>query len=317
MRIFRHFDTLLDDARGAAVAIGNFDGVHPGHRAVINEAGLIARDEGVPWAVLTFEPHPRQLFTPNQPPFRLTPLRAKAQQIEAMGADLLIVQRFNKAFSEIEAEDFIRDALVRGLGAHHVVSGYDFVFGHNRGGHCDLLLALGEKEGFGFTAVSALSDDTGEVYSSTRIRDRLKDADPLGAAKILGRPFELSGRVVHGDNRGRDLGFPTANIQMGRHIRPANGIYAAQALVEGEEDQQWHDGAANIGVRPTFDGDGILLEVFLLDFDADLYGKRLRVRLIDYLREEKKFDGLDPLKAQIALDVEQTRKILERHKAKS
>jgi riboflavin kinase/FMN adenylyltransferase len=317
MRIFRHFDTLPDDARGAAVAIGNFDGVHPGHRAVINEAGLIARDEGVPWAVLTFEPHPRQLFTPNQPPFRLTPLRAKAQQIEAMGADLLIVQRFNKAFSEIEAEDFIRDALVRGLGAHHVVSGYDFVFGHNRGGHCDLLLALGEKEGFGFTAVSALSDDTGEVYSSTRIRDRLKDADPLGAAKILGRPFELSGRVVHGDNRGRDLGFPTANIQMGRHIRPANGIYAVQALVEGEEDQQWHDGAANIGVRPTFDGDGILLEVFLLDFDADLYGKRLRVRLIDYLREEKKFDGLDPLKAQIALDVEQTRKILERHKAKS
>ena len=317
MRIFRHFDTLPDDARGAAVAIGNFDGVHPGHRAVINEAGLIARDEGVPWAVLTFEPHPRQLFTPNQPPLRLTPLRAKAQQIEAMGADLLIVQRFNKAFSEIEAEDFIRDALVRGLGAHHVVSGYDFVFGHNRGGHCDLLLALGEKEGFGFTAVSALSDDTGEVYSSTRIRDRLKDADPLGAAKILGRPFELSGRVVHGDNRGRDLGFPTANIQMGRHICPANGIYAVQALVEGEEDQQWHDGAANIGVRPTFDGDGILLEVFLLDFDADLYGKRLRVRLIDYLREEKKFDGLDPLKAQIALDVEQTRKILERHKAKS
>jgi riboflavin kinase/FMN adenylyltransferase len=244
-------------------------------------------------------------------------LRAKAQQIEAMGADLLIVQRFNKAFSEIEAEDFIRDALVRGLGAHHVVSGYDFVFGHNRGGHCDLLLALGEKEGFGFTAVSALSDDTGEVYSSTRIRDRLKDADPLGAAKILGRPFELSGRVVHGDNRGRDLGFPTANIQMGRHIRPANGIYAVHALMEGEEGQQWHDGAANIGVRPTFDGDGILLEVFLLDFDADLYGKRLRVRLIDYLREEKKFDGLDPLKAQIALDVEQTRKILERHKAKS
>jgi len=317
MRIFRHSDSLPDDARGAAVAIGNFDGVHPGHRAVINEAGLIARDEGVPWAVLTFEPHPRQLFTPNQPPFRLTPLRAKAQQIEAMGADLLIVQRFNKAFSEIEAEDFIRDALVRGLGAHHVVSGYDFVFGHNRGGHCDLLLALGEKEGFGFTAVSALSDDTGEVYSSTRIRDRLKDADPLGAAKILGRPFELSGRVVHGDNRGRDLGFPTANIQMGRHIRPANGIYAVQALMEGEEGQQWHDGAANIGVRPTFDGDGILLEVFLLDFDADLYGKRLRVRLIDYLREEKKFDGLDPLKAQIALDVEQTRKILERHKAKS
>lgn len=310
MRIFRHFDTLPEDARGAAVAIGNFDGVHPGHRAVINEAGLIARDEGVPWAVLTFEPHPRQLFTPNQAPFRLTPFRAKAQLIEAMGVDLLIVQRFDKAFSEIEAEDFVRDALVRGLSAHHVVSGYDFVFGHNRGGHCDLLLALGEKEGFGFTAVSALTDDTGEAYSSTRVRDRLKHADPVGAAKILGRDFELSGRVVHGDHRGHDLGFPTANIHLGRHIRPANGIYAVRALVEDGENQQWRDGAANIGVRPTFGGDSILLEVFLLDFDADLYGKRLRVRLIDYLRDEKKFDGLDALKAQIALDTKTARKIL-------
>ena len=310
MRIFRHFDTLPEDARGAAVAIGNFDGVHPGHRAVINEAGLIARDEGVPWAVLTFEPHPRQLFTPNQAPFRLTPFRAKAQLIEAMGVDLLIVQRFDKAFSEIEAEDFVRDALVRGLSAHHVVSGYDFVFGHNRGGHCDLLLALGEKEGFGFTAVSALTDDTGEAYSSTRVRDRLKHADPVGAAKILGRDFELSGRVVHGDHRGHDLGFPTANIHLGRHIRPANGIYAVRALVEDGENQQWRDGAANIGVRPTFGGDSILLEVFLLDFDADLYGKRLRVRLIDHLRDEKKFDGLDALKAQIALDTKTARKIL-------
>ncbi len=310
MRIFRHFDTLPENARGAAVAIGNFDGVHPGHRAVINEAGLIARDEGVPWAVLTFEPHPRQLFNPNQAPFRLTPLRAKAQLIEAMGADLLIVQRFNKAFSEMEAEDFVRSALVRGLNAHHVVSGYDFVFGHNRGGHCDLLLAMGEKEGFGFTAVSALSDDTGEVYSSTRVRDRLKDADPIGAGKILGRDFELSGRVVHGDHRGHGLGFPTANIHLGRHIRPANGIYAVRVMVEGEENQQWLDGAANIGVRPTFAGDGILLEVFLLDFDADLYGKRLRVRLIDYLRQEKKFDGLDALKAQIAQDTKTARKIL-------
>ncbi len=310
MRIFRHFDTLPEDAHGAAVAIGNFDGVHLGHRAVINEAGLIARDEGVPWAVLTFEPHPRQFFTPNQAPFRLTPLRAKAREIEAMGVDLLIVQRFDKAFSNIEAEDFVRGALVWGLGAHHVVSGYDFVFGHNRGGHCDLLLAMGEKEGFGFTAVSALADDTGEIFSSTRVRDRLKDADPIGAAKILGRDFELSGRVVHGDHRGHDLGFPTANIHLGRHIRPANGIYAVRALVEGAKNQQWQDGAANIGVRPTFGGDGILLEVFLLDFDADLYGKRLRVRLIEYLREEKKFDGLDALKAQIALDTKTARKIL-------
>jgi riboflavin kinase/FMN adenylyltransferase len=310
MRIFRHFDTLPDDARGAVVAIGNFDGVHPGHRAVINEAGLIARDENLPWAVLTFEPHPRQLFAPNQAPFRLTPFRAKARAIEAMGVDMLIVQRFNKAFSEMEAEDFVRDALVRGIGAHHVVSGYDFVFGHNRGGHCDLLLALGEKEGFGFTATTALVDDSGEAYSSTRVRDRLHDADPVGAAKILGRDFELSGRVAHGERRGRKLGFPTANIPLGRYIRPSNGVYAIRAMVEDGTKQHWRDGVANIGTRPTFSGDGIILEVFLFDFDGDLYGQRLRVRLIDFLRSEKKFDGLDALKAQIALDTEAARKIL-------
>ncbi|MBT3305578.1 MAG: bifunctional riboflavin kinase/FAD synthetase [Alphaproteobacteria bacterium] len=310
MRIFRHFDTLADDARGAAVAIGNFDGVHPGHRAVINEAGLIARADNVPWAVLTFEPHPRQLFLPNQAPFRLTPFRAKARAIEAMGVDLLIVQRFNKAFSEMEAEDFVRSALVKGLGAHHVVSGYDFVFGHNRGGHCDLLLAMGEKEGFGFTATSALVDDTHQAYSSTRIRERLKDADPAGAAKILGHDFELSGRVAHGDRRGRDLGFPTANIHLGRYIRPANGVYAVRVRIEGDDENHWRDGVANIGARPTFGGDGIVLEVFLFDFDQEIYGKRLHVRLVDFLRGEKKFDGLDPLKAQIALDTKKARKIL-------
>ena len=310
MRIFRHFETLPDDARGAAVAIGNFDGVHPGHRAVINEAGLIARDENVPWAVLTFEPHPRQLFVPDQPPFRLTPFRSKAHEIEAMGVDMLIVQRFNRAFSKMEAEDFVLGALVRGIGAHHVISGYDFVFGHNRGGHCDLLLAMGEKEGFGFTAVTALVDDGGEVYSSTRVRDRLNDSDPAGAAKILGRDFELSGRVAHGERRGRDLGFPTANIHLGQHIRPTNGVYAVRAQVDDGKNQPWRDGVANIGVRPTFGGDGIVLEVSLFDFDGDLYGKRLRVRLIDYLRGEKKFDGLDALKAQIALDTVRARKIL-------
>ncbi|MBC8337658.1 MAG: bifunctional riboflavin kinase/FAD synthetase [Alphaproteobacteria bacterium] len=314
MRIFRHFDTLPDDARGASVAIGNFDGVHPGHRAVISEAGLIARDEGVPWAVLTFEPHPRQLFAPNQAPFRLTPFRAKAREIEAMGVDMLIVQRFNKAFSEMEAQDFVRDALVGGLGAHHLVSGYDFVFGHNRSGHCDLLLTMGEKEGFGFTAVSALLDDTGEAYSSTRVRDRLKQGDLAGAAEILGRDFELSGRVAHGEKRGRDLGFPTANIHLGRHIRPNNGVYAVRVLIgDGLKDAtrpHWRDGVANIGSRPTFGGDGVVLEVFLFDFGEDLYGKRLRVRLIDHLRDEKKFDGLDALKAQIALDTEMAKKIL-------
>ncbi len=308
MRIFRHYETLPEDTRGAVVAIGNFDGVHPGHRAVINEAGLIAHDLGVPWAVLTFETHPRRLFQPDQPPFRLTPFRAKAREIEAMGVDILIVQRFNRAFSMLEAKDFVLETLVKGMNASHIVSGYDFVFGHNRSGHCDLLLAMGEKEGFGFTAVNTIEDETGAAYSSTRVRERLIAGDPEGAAAVLGRDFEIEGRVIRGENRGRGIGFPTANLTLGSALRPMTGVYAVRVAFGDKE--QWLPGVANLGVRPTFGGDDTVLEVFLFDFDGDLYGKRLRVRLIDHLRPEKKFDGIDDLKAQIALDSAKAKEIL-------
>ena len=311
MRIYRHYDALPADARGAAVAIGNFDGVHPGHQTVINEAGLIAGDMCRPWAVLTFEPHPRAFFTPGSEPFRLTPFRSKARRIAELGADLLIVQRFDKAFSSLPAEDFVNTVLVDGLGAGHVVSGYDFVFGHKRGGNCELLLAMGAKKGFGFTAVNAQTDSSGEAYSSTRVRERLGDADPRGAAAILGRDFEIEGRVARGEARGKSIGFPTANIPLGAYLRPALGVYAVRAAIEQENGEIWLDGVANIGVRPTFGGDGVVLEVFLFDFDDDLYGKRLRVRLVDFLRPEKKFDGTDDLKAQIAQDSAKALKILQ------
>ncbi|MCH2326534.1 MAG: bifunctional riboflavin kinase/FAD synthetase [Rhodospirillales bacterium] len=311
MRIYRHYDALPADARGAAVAIGNFDGVHPGHQTVIHEAGLIAGDMCRPWAVLTFEPHPRAFFTPDSEPFRLTPFRSKARRIAELGADLLIVQRFDKAFSSLPAEDFVNTVLVDGLGAGHVVSGYDFVFGHKRGGNCELLLAMGAKKGFGFTAVNAQTDSSGEAYSSTRVRERLGDADPRGAAAILGRDFEIEGRVARGEARGKSIGFPTANIPLGAYLRPALGVYAVRAAIEQENGEIWLDGVANIGVRPTFGGDGVVLEVFLFDFDDDLYGKRLRVRLVDFLRPEKKFDGVDDLKAQIAQDSAKAQKILQ------
>ncbi len=311
MRIYRHYDALPADARGAAVAIGNFDGVHPGHQTVIHEAGLIAGDMCRPWAVLTFEPHPRAFFTPGSEPFRLTPFRSKARRIADLGADLLIVQRFDKAFSSLPAEDFVNTVLVDGLGAGHVVSGYDFVFGHKRGGNCELLLAMGAKKGFGFTAVNAQTDSSGEAYSSTRVRERLGDADPRGAAAILGRDFEIEGRVARGEARGKSIGFPTANIPLGAYLRPALGVYAVRAAIEQENGEIWLDGVANIGVRPTFGSDGVVLEVFLFDFDDDLYGKRLRVRLVDFLRPEKKFDGVDDLKAQIAQDSAKAQKILQ------
>ncbi|NQU61831.1 MAG: bifunctional riboflavin kinase/FAD synthetase [Rhodospirillales bacterium] len=310
MRLYRHYDTLPNDAKGAVVAIGNFDGVHKGHQAVIHEAGLIARDLGRPWAVLTFEPHPRKFFDPNQAPFRLTPFRAKAREIAALGADILIVQRFNKAFSSLEAEVFVTQALVGGIEAAHVVSGYDFVFGYKRSGHCDLLLSMGPKHGFGFTAVSAVEDETSAIYSSTRVRDCLSVGDLAGAKGILSRDYEISGRVVHGERRGHGIGFPTANIRPGQAMCPIKGVYAVKAALENGDKPTWQNGVANIGIRPTFGGDAVVLEAHLFDFDGDIYGKRLRVRLIDFLRPEKKFDGIDDLKAQIALDCEKAKEVL-------
>ena len=310
MRIYRHYETLPQEARGAAIAVGNFDGVHLGHQAVIGEAGRLARAHDVPWAVLTFEPHPRRVFVPDQDPFRLTPFRAKARMLEELGVDAMIVQRFNRQFSERPAEDFVTQVLVEGFGAHHVVAGYDFVFGHNRRGNCEMLLAMGQKLGFGFTAVSAVEDAGGEVYSSTRVRNCLRAGDVKGAAEILGHPFAIEGRVAHGDKRGRTIGFPTLNLHLGSVVRPSLGVYAVRiGHLEGS-DEVWIDGVANVGVRPTFGGEDVVLEAHAFDFDQDLYGQLITVQLIEHIRPEKKFDGLDALKAQIAADCDTARGIL-------
>lgn len=308
MRIFRHYQHVSEDARGGVVAVGNFDGVHLGHRAVIGEAGAIAHAVAKPWAVLTFEPHPRKFFAPSTPPFRLTPMHAKAREIAAMGVDLLFVQQFTKAFSSLTAEGFVEEVLVRGLGASHVVAGYDFVFGKGRGGNCETLLRMGKDFGFDFTAVRAQAGGDGVVYSSTGVRDRLREGDPRGAATLLGRPFEIEGRVVRGDARGRTIGFPTANIPLRLYHRPARGVYAVRVRIDGEARN--YDGVANLGLRPTFAGETDLLEVFLFDFSGDLYDRRLGVALIDFLRPEKKFDGIGQLKAQIAADSDRAREIL-------
>ncbi len=310
MRIFRHFNDLPAEVRGAAVAIGNFDGLHLGHQAVIGEAGRIAQSAGVPWAALTLEPHPRSVFAPNAPPFRLTPFRTKARQIEALGVDCLVVLHFDLDFSRLSAPAFVDEVLVEGLAAHYVVSGYDFVFGHGREGDCELLLHLGREKGYGFTGVQPVCDDGGEVYSSTRVRECLRNADPRAAARLLGRPFEIEGRVERGDERGRTIGFPTANLHLGEYLRPATGVYAVRAAVEGGDRTVWMDGVANLGHRPTFGDNEIVLETHLFDFEDDIYGHLLRVALIEHLRPEKKFDGVDGLKAQIADDCEQARRIL-------
>jgi len=311
MRIFRHYTDLPEDARGSVVAIGNFDGIHKGHQVVINEAGSIARATGKPWAVMSFEPHPDALFKPDCEPFRLSTMRTKAHMIEQLGSDELLVQHFDFAFAGLTAQAFVEEVLVKGLGATHVVAGYDFQFGQKRQGDCETLLYMGRDQGFGFTAVPKVVDEQGVVYSSTRVRDDLRAGDPRAAAQVLGRAFEVEGRVEHGDQRGRQLGFPTANLHLGDFLRPALGVYAIRAGLDEGSQTHWVDGVCNIGKRPTFDkGDDVVMEAHLFDFDADLYGKHLRVKLIERLRAEQKFDGLDAIKTQIAIDCEKAKEIL-------
>ncbi len=311
MRIFRHYTDLPADAKGAIVAIGNFDGLHKGHQAVIAEAGSLAHAAQKPWAVMTFEPHPNAVFKPDCTPFRLTTMRMKTHLIEAMGVDELLIQHFDFEFAALSAEDFVDDVIVKGLGASHVVAGYDFRFGQRRLGDCDMLLHMGRKSGFGFTAVSKVADENDVIYSSTRIRECLKAGDVHGAEHVLGRTFELEGRVEHGDARGRTLGFPTANLHLGEFLRPALGVYAIQAGEDQGSEMRWWNGVANVGRRPTFDGDhDVVLEAHLFGFSGNLYGKHLRVRLVEYLREEKKFDGLDALKTQIIQDCKIAKEIL-------
>jgi len=308
MRIYRQAKSLQGQHRGAVIAVGNFDGVHRGHRTVIAEAGRIAASAGLPWGVLTFEPHPRNVFQPDVAPFRLTPFRAKAELIAGLGVDFMIAQKFDLDFSRQSAAGFVEDYLVGTLKVHHVVAGYDFKFGHKRQGSCETLLAEGQKLGFGFTVVAAASDDGGGLYSSSRTRELIAAGDMAGAEAVLSRPFSISGRVQGGDKRGRTIGFPTANLALGGYIRPAFGVYAVRMTLSGGRAV---DGVANLGLRPTFDGTAPRLEVHLFDFAEDIYDMRVSVALLEMIRAEKKFDGLDALKAQIARDCDKARDILK------
>jgi riboflavin kinase/FMN adenylyltransferase len=248
MRLFRHYTEVPVEARGAVVALGNFDGVHRGHQSVVGEAARRAGELGVSHAVLTVEPHPREFFQPAQPPFRLTPFRIKVRQFEAMGVDSLFVLTFDAELARKSAEAFVVEVLGEGLGAAHAVVGYDFVFGHGRRGDAALLRDLGAIQGFGTTVVDPARAATGEPFSSTRVREALAAGDPLAAAAHLGRPWEIEGRVEHGDRRGHGLGFPTANLPLGDYLQPALGIYAIEAGIDEGPGTTWRDG---VGCRPA------------------------------------------------------------------
>lgn len=310
MRIFRH-TSATGDERGAVVAVGNFDGVHRGHQAVIAAAKKVAEAAAARLAVLTFEPHPRSVFQPGAPPFRLTPFRAKSRALETLGVDYLFTLHFDLDFAKKSAEEFVTEVMVAGLGVHAVVVGYDFVFGNKRRGTPDLLKAEGQRHGFGVNLVAPVTGPGGIVYSSTQIREHLVAGRPQEASALLGRAWEIEGRVETGDRLGRTIGFATANIALADYLRPAAGVYAVRVGIEDGAATRWFDGAANLGWRPTVGGKDLRLEAHLFDFDGDLYGKHLRVALIEHLRPEQRFDGLDALKAQIAADCAKARVVLK------
>ena len=299
-------DRTPDALRGAIIALGNFDGFHLGHQAVAGEAIAWARAEGRPAIIATFDPHPVRFFKPEAAPFRLTTLDQRQELFAAAGADAMLVFAFDAELASTAAEDFMAKLLVERLGAAGVVTGEDFTFGKARGGNIELLKTRGAELGLSSRAVGAVMLD-GEVVSSSRIREALKAGDCETATRLLTRPFAIRGVVQHGDKVGRTIGFPTANLPLGNYLRPHYGIYAVSAqLADGT---QLH-GAANLGIRPSFDPPKELLEPHFFDWSGDLYGQEIEVAFHHFLRPEAKFDSLDALTRQMLVDCDQARKLL-------
>ena len=295
-----------DRYRGGIVALGNFDGFHRGHQAVVGRAVARAKAEGRPALVATFDPHPVRFFKPDVPPFRLTTLDQRQALFAEAGADAMLVFHFDAGLAGLTAEQFVTERLIGLIGAGGVVTGEDFTFGKARGGNVGLLAALGQAHGFLVETVGAVADE-GAPVSSSRIRDLLQAGDPRGAAALLTRPFAIEGMVEHGDKLGRTIGYPTANLSLGSYLRPRYGIYAVRGRLA---DGRMLDGAANLGIRPSFDPPKELLEPYFFDFSGDLYGQTIEVQLIEFLRPEAKFDSLEALTAQMAKDCDRARAIL-------
>lgn len=309
MRIIRDYDYVDPVDRGASVAIGNFDGVHRGHQSVIG----IARDAGdaigAPLGVMTFSPHPREYFAPDAPAFRLMSPGAKATRLAKIGVERLYELNFNTALSSLTAREFAEQVIVEGLCLRHVVIGADFCFGKGRSGTAADMQAFGEEMGFGVTIAKLLAYE-GDQVSSTAIRDALSDGRPRDAAAMLGHWHRIEGKVIGGEQRGRELGFPTANMSIDGLHAPRHGVYAVLVDVLDGPHQGSYQGAASLGVRPMFGENKANLETYLFDFSGDLYGSTLSVALVDFLRPEVKFDGLDALIKQMDEDCDRCREIL-------
>jgi riboflavin kinase/FMN adenylyltransferase len=307
LKVVNGWRDIEPDQRGASVALGEFDGVHKGHLGVIVGAARAAKALGAPLGVISFDPHPRRYFQPDAPPFRLMTVDQQARALDDLGVDFLYILPFDPEMAAMSDEAFARDVLVAGLGARHVAAGFDITFGRDRTGDPDALRRYGERLGFSVSITEKLGDDGAAKYSSSAIREALGAGQPERAAAILGRPFAIEGVVVEGQHLGRTLGYPTANIAAGDYVRPKLGVYATRTrLADGREVP----GVANFGENPTTGIVEARLEVFLFDFDEDLYGQTLETDLIAFLRPELTFKGLEALVDQIKVDEAQARQRL-------
>ncbi len=304
MLVFKTFRDLPEHAKGAVIVIGNFDGVHRGHQTLINLAREKAQALNVPVGVLTFEPHPRALFRPDEPVFRLTPAPVKEARLREASVDILYSLKFDWDFASLSPQQFIDDVLRAGLNPAHIIVGQDFCFGQLRKGTTQTLI----DQGLPVTAIDKVVDEDGDDVSSSTIRQALHQGDPATADELLGWEWYMEGVVVKGDQRGRELGFPTANVALGETLHPAYGVYATYVQIEGET--QWRPAATNIGIRPMFELQVGQIESYIFDFNQDIYGKTLRIKPIKRLRGEAKFESLEALIKQIEADCAEARKIL-------
>ena len=311
MEIIRGLHNLRAEHRGNVVTIGNFDGVHLGHQAIIRQLNEQAAKHSVPSTVMTFHPNPQEFFAPDSAPAKLTQFRDKMTLLKDYGVDRVVCLPFDQKLASLTANEFIQQILIDGLHAHYLVIGDDFRFGKNRAGDFDLLKAEGKKSGFNVenTPTYCIED---ERVSSTRIRKALADGNMELTQELLGRTFHVSGIVAHGDKRGRTIGFPTANIRLKHQIAPTNGVYAVKITgLNRTSPNETYQGVANIGVRPTVDGSKYLLETHIFDFEEDIYNKRININFEHFIRPEQRFDGLDALVAQIKQDTETAKNLLK------
>lgn len=306
MDVFHGWHDVPERLRGASLAIGKFDGVHRGHRAVLDLAKGHADAETLAGAMV-FEPHPRKFFRPDKALFELTPLPRKLELLAGCGIDLVAVLPFNEELASLNAEQFVQSVLVEGFAISHAATGYNFFFGKNRQGNPDLLRKLGERWNFGVSVASAVGA-SGEIFSSSRIRELLAEGDVAGAAEILGTHWQVEGVIESGAGRGSDLGFPTANIRLSDGQMLGHGIYAVRIGIDGT----WYRGASYLGTRPTFDSGPPLLETFLFDFDDNLYGRRIRIEFVDFIRSDAKFRSGTDLVTQMHDDCNKAKIILEK-----